>query len=141
MSLLSGLTEEVQPGERLARFLRSSSHVAKHHGRIKAAAFLPAPDDDTSVFRASGLDDTEVRELGTQHVQSSTRHGTALVAAEKVYAEDLEIVPEEEEGPPRHANIRGWPVSNDPEIQKNQRRLKAEAIASEANWLPPEVSN
>lgn len=135
MNLPSGLTNEVKPVETLARFLRSSSHVAKSTGRIKAAGFLPAPDDDTSIFRVTGVEDSEIKKLGLEHVPQSAKHGAALVTARTVLEEDLKIVPHEP--PARHANIRGWPTALDAQLQKNQRRLKAAAIAENATWLSP----
>lgn len=135
MTLESGLCDRVRPDERLARFLRSGSHVAKSTGRIKAAAFLPAPDDDTSVFRSDGMESNEIRDLAAEHVEQATVHGTALVGANHVFDEDLEVVAVEP--PPRHANIRGWPTAEKPDMQKNLRRLKAAAIADESEWLSP----
>lgn len=135
MTLPSGLPENVLEDEPMARFLRSSSHVAKSTGRIKYGAYLPAPDDDTSVFRREGLDDVELKKLGAEYVPNSVKHGSALILAKVIIDEGLQLIADDE--PPRHANIRGWPTLDDPDLQKNKRRLKAAALAEESKWLSP----
>lgn len=135
MTLPSGLPDQVQASEILARFLRSGSHVAKSTGRVKGAAFLPAPDDDTSVFRSDDLDVISIRVLAIEHVPQAAKHGIALVPASRVFEQGLDVVPEEP--PNRHANIRKWPLAEKPDLQKNLRRIKAAVIAEEAEWLLP----
>lgn len=135
MGFASGLPEEVAKEEPLARALNSSRYVATTTGRIKKAAFLPAPDDDTSVFRTSGLNDREVRELIVLHRPQIAKNGAAMVTAGDIYAKSLVIAADDK--PPRHANVRGWPLfpSNEAQ-QKLERNAIAMALAEKAKWLP-----
>jgi hypothetical protein len=137
-TLPSGLSDSIDPSERLARFLRSGSHVAKSLARVKAAAFLPAPDNDTSVFRVDGIQDTEVTALGAEHVPQSSKHGAAVLEAEWVSDEDLLV--EAKEPPFRHANIRGWATLEDKVAQKLKRKSVAAILAERSQWVAPASS-
>jgi hypothetical protein len=117
--------------EEVARSLTSSSHFSKEKGRIKHNAYLPAPDDDTSVFRCTGLTVDAVRELIPEERRS--RHGAAIVKAEVIREAGLDAIAVEP--PPRHANIRGWPRHVDPDEQKAQRKEAATILAENARHL------
>jgi len=139
MSLLpSGLDEHVEDTESLSRFLPSSSWIAKSTGRVKNPAFLPAPDDDTSVYRVTGLHDIEIWKIANDHFIDASgtphkHHGAALVQAVEVRKAEIDAIAQE--GPPRHANLRGWPKINDADLQKAKRKVIATKIADKATFL------
>lgn len=132
MALLSRLDEEIAAGESVARFLRQSSYVAKTTGRIKHVAFLPAPDHDTSTFRADGLTQEELWRLAVHQVGGRAKNGAARFQANVVAEAGLKI--EAEEPPERHANIRGWSMNEDPEMRKSERKTAAMILAEESRW-------
>lgn len=130
--LPSGLPPAVGDQEEVARSITSSSWIAASKGRIKHPAFLPAPDDDTSVFRCSGLSADRIRTLiPTERV---TEHGAAVVRVDAVRRVHLDVVAAEP--PARHANIRGWPVGADPDLRKAERKRVALGIAEAARHVP-----
>lgn len=63
-----------------------------------------------------------------------TEHGAAIVEVEAVRGAGLDAVAQEP--PLRHANIRGWPRSTDPDEQKAQRKEVANLIAESAWHMP-----
>ena len=137
-SLPSGLPEQVADSEMLGRFCGSSSWFARETKRVKYPAFLPAPDDDTSVYRVTDMQAAEIWELASQHFVDATgqphkHHGIALVRSVDVGNAKIDRVPKEP--PPRHANLRGWPVADDPVLQKSRRKEAATKIADKASFL------
>lgn len=122
----------MEANETIARFVRSSSWVAKSKGRIKYPAFLPAPDNDTSVFRTKDLLGEALWKIACDEVGPC--HGAALVVVAVVRENRLDVVAHEP--PLRHANIRGWPQMQDPELQKSKRQERAIAIAESASFKP-----
>ncbi len=139
MSLLASRIEDhVHDAESLARFCTSSSWVAKTTGRVKHQAFLPAPDDDTSVYRVTSMTPEEIWGHAEQHFvnpenQPHKHHGAARIEAGHVRTSGIDILAQE--GPPRHANLRGWPRHEDPELQKSRRKEIATKIADKASFL------
>lgn len=129
--LESGLPGGVADDEDVARALMSSSWFTKTTGRIKHNAYLPAPDDDTSVFRCTNMDAAAVHALLAEN--RATEHGAAVVAVEIIRAAGLDALASEP--PKRHANIRGWPRHADPEAQKARRKEVAMLIAESARHL------
>jgi len=130
--LPSGLSGQVADPEEVARAIMSSSWFAPTTGRIKHNTYLPAPDDDTSVFRTIGLDRGGVQTLLAEH--RVTEHGAAVAAVISVREARLDVIASEP--PLRHANIRGWPKSADPEEQKSKRKEVAMCIAEAARRVP-----
>lgn len=139
MSLLpSGLEDQVHDAETLARFCGSSSWFAKTTGRVKYQAFLPAPDNDTSVYRVSGMLPKDICDHAERYFvdsdnQPHKHHGAALIEATNVRTAGIDAVAHE--GPPLHANLRGWPRHEDPELQKSRRKEVASKIANKASFL------
>jgi hypothetical protein len=139
--LPSGLPEEVGDGESLGRFCGSSSWFARETKRVKYPAFLPAPDNDTSVYRVTGMSPAEIWEHAERYFVDREgapyqHHGAALVGARHVRAADIEVFAHED--PPRHANLRGWPVHDDPVLQKSRRKEAATKIADKATFFGKE---
>lgn len=134
-SLPSGLPIAIADQESLARFLMSSSWFSGGGARIKYPAFLPAPDNESSVYRIDELSPERIRECGFEAAGERTLHGAAVVAARACRKAGLEA--SSYEPPSHHANLIKWPVcESDPELQKSQRKLIATEIAEEAKWLP-----
>lgn len=124
--LPSGLPESIADDEDLARVLRSSGHYSS--SCVKASAFLPAKDGMTSVIRHGAEPAGELWQVAEAVVGSTIKHGAAIFKATVVRAERLDVVADEP--PPRHANIIGWPMNADPELQKAQQKEIALTIAS-----------
>lgn len=132
--LESGLPEDIDGGETLARFIFSSNGYNAQG--VKYAAYMPNPrNGETSVFRCvpqradslRATGDSVARERGQQ------LHGIALVLAQVVIDALLQLVAAEP--PPRHANIVGWPLlANDPALQKGAQKERAMLIAQAASF-------
>lgn len=136
--LLSGLPERVTNAETLGRFCGSSSWFARESKRVKYPAFLPAPDDDTSVYRVTNLSPDSIWKHADKHFvdlenQPHKYHGVALVETVHVRSADIKAIAHE--GPPRHANLRGWPEHDDPILQKSKRKEIATKIADKSTFL------
>jgi hypothetical protein len=130
--LLSGLPELVGDNESLARFLTSSSHFNTQV--VKAAAFLPSSDRETSVFRHEGDPPSDLWTIGIEYLGGRTFHGAAIVKAGEARAASLDV--SADEPPARHAVIKGWPwLDGDAELQKAQQKERALSIASKAILL------
>ena len=127
------LTNEILPTEPLARFIRQSNYVAKTTGRIKYNAFLPAPDNDTSVFRIQDISKEQIKAMAVEHVKERSKNGAALFNANLVDKAKLDIL--SKEPPPRHANIRGWSMNEDPELKKSERNAAAMILAEDSKWM------
>ncbi|GAB5561214.1 MAG: hypothetical protein SynsKO_28610 [Synoicihabitans sp.] len=93
---------------------------------------MPAPDNDTSVFRTYGLSEVQLSDLLKVH--RSANHGAAIVQVAEIRKEALDVIADEP--PERHANIRGWPTSDDPFEQKARRKEVAICIAEAARHMP-----
>lgn len=129
--LPSGLAEVVAESEGLARFLFHSSAIAA--GVVKAAAFLPGKDGETSVFRHGAHPTSSLWQIGRSPAAGDrTLRGAALVTAGAVRRTGLEV--EAAEPPPRHAAIRAWP-GEDPELVKGARKERALEMARGAQLL------
>lgn len=132
--LPSGLPEQVDGGEDLARFLTSSSQF--NATMVKPSAFLPNPKNgETSAFRHGSTPQESLWQLGKAHVAGErTLYGAAVVKAEHVRAAQLEVAASEP--PERHANIIGWPWSDtDPEMAKAERKERAALVARHAELV------
>ena len=133
--LPSGLPCDISDEESLARFITSSGWFAAQTGRIKHAAFLPAPDHETSVYRTDLLSTEAIREKGLHAAGDRSLHGAAIVRAGA--CRKATIAPHAKEPPTHHANLTGWPRDEkDLELQKSRRKLIAIEIAEDARWMP-----
>lgn len=120
-------SDQVRPEENLTRYILHKNHFTILHKRVKYAAFLPAPNGETSVFRVSGLDDNAIWEIGDKEVaigRGIPVLGRANILASRVFSRTLKIVPDD--SPPRHANITGWPE------EKSEQKLIAMELAEDA---------
>ena len=129
----SGLSHRVDNEEDLARFLTSSSHF--NSTTVKPAAFLPK-DEETSVFRHGAEPRLQLWQIAEENLklpEGRKCHGAAIIKAYSVRTSRLDIIAEEP--PPRHANIKGWPLLDDPSMQRAKRREIAQELASNAVLL------
>jgi len=120
-------SDQVSPEENLTRYILYKNHFSSLHKRVKYAAFLPAPNGETSVFRVSGLDDNSTWEIGNKEVamrRGIPVLGRADILASRVFSRKLKIVPDD--NPLRHANITGWPE------EKSEQKLIAIEMAEDA---------
>jgi len=125
--LPSGLPETVADDEELARLLRSSGHFSATV--VKASAFIPAKDGQTSVIRHGAEPREALWNLARLFLGPEVKfHGAAVCKARSIREQRLDVVAAEP--PPRHANIVNWPLNADAELQKAQRKELALAIAA-----------
>ena len=100
----------VAPDVNIDRFLRNSNHLRPGKGRPPFTALLPKGENGKiSVYRTSGLADSDVRALGTNYVQGgfAPLKGYAVLCADQFFAHALDLVSDPEPHP-RHANVTGW---------------------------------
>jgi hypothetical protein len=134
-ALPSGLPPDAGDDETVSRALTSSRWFAPTIGRIKYQAFIPAPDNDTSVVRSTDFTEDKlwqvILSLNLTHDGTpKTIYGAATVPVRVIRNAGLEVVPQE---PPHyHANIRKWAVDDDEQIRKALRMSIAQQIADEA---------
>lgn len=126
--LPSGLPETVGPEERLARFLTSRSHF--NTTMVRPAAFLPNPADrKKSVCRHSGEPQAELVMLAGEYLPAETKvYGAGICTASDVLQSRLDL--EASEPPRRHADITGWPILEDLDLQRAADKEIAGRIAS-----------
>jgi len=116
--------------EPLSRFLTESGHFTLP-GRTKKKAFEPGFNSEqqrheTSLFRISALSDSEIWDIGVAEV--ATPRNKPLLARTDILAGSvrghapLDVI--EDEPPPRHAVIVGWP--GDKFERMNLQQLLAE---------------
>ncbi len=131
-SLPSGLPDEIDDEEDLARFLTSSNHYSKSRMEVRPAAFLPNPSgDETSVSRHGREPSKQLWKIGASAAGERTLHGAAIFKARDVRLARLDVIADEP--PLRHAAIRKWPsIENDPDEQRAQRKLRALELVSAA---------
>lgn len=118
----------------LTRFLFRDQFRKEPRLEAKWQGFAPDPSRVTSVFRVTGLTDSEIWGIGTEHVQP-TRQGRIKArgdlstdAVERATLGGHADVLRVQEAPPpeRHAEIAGWPDDEDAMISLAQQ-LAAEA--------------
>ena len=125
-ALSSGLPERVGDDEDLARFLTQSNQF--NSVMAKPAAFLPHPKHkNTSVFR-HGNEPEQLRKTWNETATGDrTLKAVAICKASHVREAQLDVTAAEP--PPAHANIEGWPMDSDPELQKAKQLELASQIA------------
>ena len=124
---------EIDPHETVSRFVFSSSHIGTNPPRIKPAAYLPTPKLESSVFRTSEMEESEIWTIGREiaEVRQQTLHGRGDLEAEQIPSSGLTLIPAEP--PPKHANIIGWSASD-----KSAQKSAAQFLASKAStFLAP----
>lgn len=113
--------------ETLSRYLFQKNQY-NSQGRVKQAAFLPASNKETSVFRKSRMSSSEY-DYSKQHVSSIKKKPLKAVALTELTSipPELTVSPEEKKASIRwHANIESWPDS------KDEQKLLAQQIAQKS---------
>lgn len=118
----------ISAAENLARYIFSKHHFSRDNGVVKYGAFLPATNGETSVFRISGIPESEVWQIG-RSIMAPLRDrpllGRADIPASGVIPEGLTLLADT--GSHRlHANIVGW-LSG-----KSEQKLIATKLAGRA---------
>ena len=133
--LPSGLPLDIAEEERLARFLKQKNQFSATKEIVKYTAFLPGRHDGkTSVFRHTGEPAEEFWEIGFKELGGEvTVYGAGIVVASNVREVGLDV--NASEPPPRHANIEGWPLHEDPDLAKAARMEVAKVVAERASLL------
>jgi hypothetical protein len=129
--------QEVDPQERISRYLLMQKHFDARAQIIFAQAFKPPrpteefPIRQTSVYRTQGIDESEIWGIGAEYV--TARHskrwpvlGRADLTAKDVFDAGLLIVPNPDPHP-RHADIEGWPGQEE-EIEMKITYLARKAL-------------
>ena len=132
--LPSGLPEQVDQAEWLARFLTSDNHF--NSSMAKQSAFLPGPaDEQTSVYRQSQEPLAVLWETADRELSAGRRaRAAAMLTAAHVRQAKLDV--QAHEPPPRHANIFGWPnAGNDLATTKARRKEFALLLAQAATLV------
>jgi hypothetical protein len=134
------LPEEVDPGERITRYLTNPKWFNATTKNISPQAFKPASPKPpvrlvrrTSVYRTLDCIDLEVWMIGDEYVTKRHAHqlpvlGRADIQNQIILTEGLSIVPQPDPHP-RHANIENWPESDE------QWQAKSLALARNAQLL------
>jgi hypothetical protein len=123
----------VTASELIARYILSKSHFRPSDRTVKYGAYLPAPDGETSVYRTSSLTDTEVWDIGREHVakpSGRTLYARGDTTAAVMLNNGLTVTPETTPHP-LHANIANWPP------EKHEQKMLAVQIANEAMLVMP----
>ena len=133
LMLLSGLPEVLADEEDLARFLTSRGHF--NATMVRPAAFLPNPvDRKKSVCRHGRAPLADLWLLAREYLPADTKlYGAGFCSAGDVRVSELEV--EASEPPRRHADILGFPINEDPDLQKAADKARAAQLASKCG--PP----
>lgn len=112
----------VDSDEYLARFIIFSKWIRNSDKTVKPDAFIPHPYEELSVTRHSrpkNLSSTEPWSIGERVANSrkATLYGRADIQTAQVRRQNLEVIPNQIEGNPNHANILRWP--SDKALQKS----------------------
>ena len=95
---------------------------------VKPKLFEPNRRLELSVFRVVGLQSSKIQEIGTQVVERHTTakrlYGWGKFASSIVADLGLEL--DNDDTPPRHSNITGWPE------EASKRKLLQQKLASQA---------
>ncbi len=124
--------------EQVCRYIMDKNYFSKKELRVKHNAFMPAKNDELSLYRIDGLDHEEVKEIGTKYVaepRGKALLGFASVKAAVLFDNGLRITGTEKPHP-RHANVSNWPGGT-------TNKLKAIKIAEAATLelLPPPATS
>lgn len=123
----------ISPEELLARYIFDSNCV-RLDGTVRYKAFLPAPNNKTSVFRTSGLDESAIWGIGQSVASKRTQilKGRADIEALHIFKQGLRIEPSTITHP-LHADII-WPD------ERSKQKLIAVELAAKAHFVSHSTS-
>lgn len=122
------MDEAVSADENITRFINQKAYFRSNDGTVRHNAFMPNHDGEVSVYRISGIDDSEVYAIGTEYFAEITGKplmGRADIIVSEVFKHDLRVQSHQDPHP-RHANICGYPD------EKPEQKLVAIELAAEA---------
>ncbi len=122
------MDEAVSADENITRFINQKAYFRPGDRSVKHNAFMPNRDGEVSVYRITGIDDSEVYAIGTEYFAEITGKplmGRADIIASEILRHELSIQSHQDPHP-RHANIIGFPD------EKSKQRLIAIELATEA---------
>jgi len=125
--------DSVAASEQIARYILSKRHFSVSSRTVKYGAYLPASDNETSVYRISNISEKEIWDIGRKYVagpSKRTLHARGDATAVAITKTGLEISPETTPHP-LHANIVNWPS------EKDEQKMLAVEIANEATLVMP----
>jgi len=123
---------DVDPDELLARYIFSQSHFSRQGDRVKAGAFMPAPNGGLSVTRHRNATPDGLWQIGREIAQTrdKTLYGRGDVLAATFAGQRLNVVAAPIQENPNHTNVVGWPMED-----KAALKLIAEEIAVAAKFV------
>ncbi len=137
--MLNPPPSQIDPEERISRFIFNKSRFRKGNGRILPEAFMPTnpmpdrPERETSVYRTENCNESEVWWLGEEFVTKLHTQKLPILARcdlklKEILLTELEVVPAVHPHN-RHANIVGWPE------EKECQKMKAVMLADKAQLV------
>lgn len=119
--------QNVDGDEAIARFITDKKYYRPSDRTVRPNAFMPASDNELSVYRVSGIVLAEILRIGIDYVarpRAKPLLGYAEVRASEFTVLGLNFVTTEVPHP-RHANVVGWP-------ERVACRSKAQILAESA---------
>ena len=121
------MDKNISHSEDLTRYILNH-HYIRSNKTVRWNALIPNRDGETSVYRITGISDTEIFEIGEMFVANLIGKpllGRTDIGVLKIFKQRLNVRPEPSPHP-RHANIYGWPD------ERPEQRLIAMELAAEA---------
>jgi hypothetical protein len=130
LKIFKGSIQEVDPSEKLSRFLTHKKHI-RNDGTVHPCAFEPDTRKNPhqlSVFRIDRLIEDKIWSIGKKVAEKNrwTLYGSADIIASAVIEKKLVIKPDYK--PKGHANIINWP-------DKQAWKLITKQLAAEASTV------
>ncbi len=121
----------IKSNEQISRYILSKRHFSRSNKTVKYAAYMPAKDGETSVYRTSNLSELDIWGIGTKYVAKPSQRSllargdtTAII----ITSAGVEVISAPK--PHRlHGNIVNWPSD------KAKKKMVAIEIANQANLL------
>lgn len=131
-------TIDIQANENVSRFLTSKKQFVKSKSKVKYGAFLPNRNGETSVYRTTGISNTDIWLIGEKFVRlpiakrrgSCNLYGRGDIRAKEILNANFELVPKPRPHP-RHADIMGWPEN------REHKQMLATMLASKSTLHLP----
>ncbi len=118
----------VEDNETLARFIFYARYI-RNNKTVRENAFIPYPHQSLSVTRHTGLNETDLWDIGKNIATELILqlYGRADICANIVRRKRLKIEPTAT--PRNHANIIGWPT------EKSEQKMIAIELAESSNFV------
>lgn len=122
------MEELVSPSEPTARFITQRSYYRSSDKTVKHNAYMPNKNGETSIYRTTGITDSEIYKIGQKYVGEEIGRsikGHAEIVTSEIIKHEL-AVKADPSPHPRHANIIDWPED------KTKQRIIAVELADKA---------